>query len=358
MKKIFLLPLLLFANSLFAGQVKNDAHVSYNNPHVIVMVLIIFILLAFIVVLNYSLSSLVKMKMKNDKHEKSSNPKIISIIILLIIPSFLNAQQIVENRIVEEVEDGLTYGMDTYTFYTLLSVIIVELLIIFAQILMVRGFVKHYLPQPDKKVKIYALKPSFWDRFNKAVELEKETEIMFSHEYDGIRELDNDLPPWWKYGFYFTVLFAFAYLIHYHIAKSGPLQEVEYKTEIVNGNREVAEYLKNEADNVDEGNVVMLKGEDLNQGKSIFSQNCVACHGDKGQGKVGPNLTDDYWIHGGSVKDVFISVKYGWPDKGMKLWKDDLTPKEMAQVTSYVKSLRGTNPPGALPPKGELYKEK
>ena len=89
----------------------------------------------------------------------------------------------------------------------------------------------------------------------------------------------------------------------------------------------------------------------------MFKASCAACHGQLGEGTVGPNLTDDYWLHGGSVQDVFKSIKYGWVEKGMKSWKEDLSPMQIAQVTSYIKSLKGTNPANAKAPQGDLYTE-
>ena len=96
---------------------------------------------------------------------------------------------------------------------------------------------------------------------------------------------------------------------------------------------------------------------DIAQGAAVYAQNCVACHGDKGQGGVGPNLTDDYWLHKGGIKEIFYSIKYGWQEKGMKSWKDDFSPIQIAQLTSFVKTLHGTNPPMPKAQQGELYTE-
>jgi cytochrome c oxidase cbb3-type subunit III len=119
-----------------------------------------------------------------------------------------------------------------------------------------------------------------------------------------------------------------------------------------------AAYLKKSANNVDENSVkVMTDAADLASGEKVFIQNCGACHGKAGEGIVGPNLTDDYWLHGGSIKDVFKTIKYGWPEKGMRSWKDDLSPVQIAQVSSWIKSKHGSNPPNAKAQQGELYKE-
>src|SRR5690606_25602191 len=146
-----------------------------------------------------------------------------------------------------------------------------------------------------------------------------EQTIMLDHDYDGIRELDNVLPPWWKYGFYVTILVAVIYMVVYHVTDSLPLQKAEYEASLKKAEADVAEYMKNASSNVDETSVKMLTdATDLEAGKEIHSMSCVACHGRFGEGGVGPNLTDDYWMHKGGIADIFKSIKYGWPDKGMK----------------------------------------
>ena len=141
------------------------------------------------------------------------------------------------------------------------------------------------------------------------------------------------------------------------------MQGAEYNKEMAKAKLDVEEYLKTSANNVDETTVKLLtKPEDIEAGKQTFMANCIACHGKLGNGKLGdndgagPNLTDDYWLHGGSIQDVFKTIKYGWTDKGMKSWKEDLSPIQIAQVASYIKSLRGTATTGKAP-QGELYKD-
>ncbi len=184
--------------------------------------------------------------------------------------------------------------------------------------------------------------------------MEMEHEIMLAHDYDGIRELDNRLPPWWVYLFYSTLVFAVVYIWFYHIHGSGNIQDEEYRTELV----EAEALQKLMANKVDENSVKLLTESDkLKEGEVIYMKNCVACHGKKGEGSVGPNLTDDYWMHGGDIKDIFKTVKYGVPAKGMISWQAQLGPGQIQMVSSYVKSLRGTNPLGGKEPQGEAYKE-
>jgi cytochrome c oxidase cbb3-type subunit 3 len=118
------------------------------------------------------------------------------------------------------------------------------------------------------------------------------------------------------------------------------------------------EYRKKAANLIDENNATLLTdGESLASGKSIFMDNCSACHGRAGEGGVGPNLTDAYWLHKGGIKDVFKTIKYGWPEKGMKSWQQDLGAKQIHEVASYIKSLYGTNPPNAKEKQGDLYSD-
>jgi cytochrome c oxidase cbb3-type subunit 3 len=172
-----------------------------------------------------------------------------------------------------------------------------------------------------------------------AVAIEEEHTILMQHEYDGIRELDNNLPPWWVWGFIATIIFAVVYLINYHVLGTSDLQIQAYNKEKAQAKIEVDAYLKKMALNVDETNVTILSGADaLGAGKSIFKENCVSCHLDKGEGQTGPNLTDKQWIYGFDIKEVFKSIKAGRPN-GMPEHTSKLNPVQIQQVASYVLSL-------------------
>ena len=145
--------------------------------------------------------------------------------------------------------------------------------------------------------------------------------------------------------------------MNFHVLGTGDLQDVEYSKAIAQAKVELDEYMKTSANNVDETNVKMLEGADIASGKEVYKASCVACHGALGEGGVGPNLTDAYWLHSGEVADIFKTIKYGVADKGMKSWKEDLSPMQIAQVTSYIKTLAGTNPPNGKAPQGDLYTE-
>lgn len=206
-------------------------------------------------------------------------------------------------------------------------------------------------------------KESWWTRLTKsmtdAVPVEKEKDILLNHEYDGIRELDNNLPPWWLYGFYLTIGIAIFYIGFYHFSSYAISSQEAYALEMEEAEEAVERYLATQANRVDESNVTLLTDvAALADGENIFNSLCIACHmkgGGGAPGSVGPNLTDQYWLHGGSLKDVFKTVKYGVPEKGMIAWKDQLRPDEIHKVSSYIMTLQGTNPSNAKEPQGELY---
>lgn len=187
------------------------------------------------------------------------------------------------------------------------------------------------------------------------VPLDREHEVMTDHEYDGIRELDNNLPPWWVYGFYLTIIFAVVYIAYFHIY-DGKLSAEEYKVEMAEGEAAKEAYMTKMAFSVDENSVILVSdASKLKEGQDIYKQNCAACHGPDGQGGVGPNLTDDYWLHGGSINDVFKVIKYGVPEKGMIAWQAQFSPPQMQNIASYILTLVGTNPPNQKEAQGELF---
>ncbi len=188
--------------------------------------------------------------------------------------------------------------------------------------------------------------------------IEEEHEIILDHNYDGIRELDNDLPPWWKYSFYISIIFAFIYLFKYHVF-NGDNQYVELKKEYETANLAIAAYKKTAKNLIDFESVKLLTDQsDINAGKEIFQLNCVACHKADGGGGIGPNLTDKYWILGGGIKNVFHTITEGGRDgKGMVAWKSSLQPSQIAQVASYVLSLQGTTPAAPKAPQGDIWSE-
>jgi cytochrome c oxidase cbb3-type subunit 3 len=211
-----------------------------------------------------------------------------------------------------------------------------------------------------EEVKLLDTKPWYQilsEKLTNRVPIEKEAEIDLDHEYDGIRELDNVLPPWWVYLFYATVIFAPIYIGYMHFSDYGKSSAEQYEMEVAEAEKEVKAYLAKQSDLVDETNVTLLTDEsELALGETIFQTKCVACHGAMGEGNaVGPNLTDKYWLHGGGIKDVFTTIKYGVPEKGMISWSKQIRASDMQRVASYILSLQGTNPPNAKEPQGDLW---
>lgn len=251
-------------------------------------------------------------------------------------------------------------GLSKSSFYMLTSIIGLEVIVLLLMLYFVKQLISK--EKPGLVVEAGAAKEpvwkKWWAKMNNFKPVHEETAMTLEHDYDGIRELDNNLPPWWLYGFYVCIIFGCIYLYRFHVSHSAPSTIEEYQAEVANAEVKKEEYLKSAANKVDENTVTLLTdAAALGEGKKIFTSTCAPCHGVEGQGVVGPNLTDDYWLHKGSVKDVFKTIKYGVPEKGMKSWKDDFSPVQLAQIASYIKSLHGSKPANAKEPQGELYKD-
>lgn len=200
-----------------------------------------------------------------------------------------------------------------------------------------------------------------WAKLNRQVKLEDEQKIELDHDYDGIRELDNVLPPWWLWLFYGTIAWGVLYLVNVHVIKVWPQQDVEYANEMNKAKADVAAYLVTQTNLVDENNVTFTdEAAVINEGRTLYSTFCTACHGADAAGSensVGPNLTDAYWLHGGGIKNVFRTITHGVPEKGMIAWKTQLQPAEIRAIASYILTRAGQGGPGQKAPQGELWKE-
>lgn len=226
--------------------------------------------------------------------------------------------------------------------------------------------VMYQLMSPEEKAQAdhensLSLKESTWykelmHKLTKTQPIEKEGDLLMDHDYDGIKELDNNLPPWWVYLFYICVVFGVIYFARYEMF-GGDDQEMELKKEMAQAKIDVDEYLKTAPDLMDEKTVVLLTDkENLDAGKEIFTTNCAACHRADGGGQIGPNLTDDRWILGGGIKNLFHTITNGGRDgKGMIAWKGTLKPKEIQKVASYILSLQGSNPKDPKESEGEVW---
>jgi cytochrome c oxidase cbb3-type subunit 3 len=191
--------------------------------------------------------------------------------------------------------------------------------------------------------------------FTRAASLEQEADVLLDHDYDGIKELDNALPPWWKWGFYITIIIGVIYLFRFHVFNTGPTPEDEYNKEMQVAAAKLVN-LKGSKDMINESNVTLADASGVAAGKKIFTGICFACHGPNGEGNaVGPNLTDKYWLHGGSLSNIFKTITNGVPDKGMQSWSKTFSPTDIKNLASFILSLQGTNPPNAKAPQGNLY---
>lgn len=259
-------------------------------------------------------------------------------------------------------QDTAGEGMDQQAIVVLVAVFVLVIAIL---VLMVAIYTLSLLkiawhkdlPAPEAvKVK---KRNWFWDRFNKSIPQEKEATILLDHNYDGIRELDNHLPPWWTAFFYLTIVFGVIYMLVYHVFNMAPLPGELYDISVAEAKAEAAERLAEageEGAGIDESSVTFSdEPAVIDNGKQIYDMQCASCHRNDGGGNIGPNLTDQYWLHGGSISDIFRAVKYGVPEKGMISWEPLLSPEQMRDVSSYILTLVGTDPPNAKAPQGELY---
>lgn len=272
---------------------------------------------------------------------------------LMLIPFVQTFAQTESSSMSQETVLYITFGL-------VLSVAILVLLVAIYVLQLLKTFVDESL-SAEAKAAIEA-EPSLWSKlwnsWNDLKPMEQEEEILLDHDYDGIKELDNHLPPWWKGLFYLTVVYAVVYLLIFHVFSAAPLQEEQYELEMAEAAAMKAERDDQLVVDFDENSVTMTTDAvELADGQAFFEQQCAVCHKADGGGLAGPNLTDDYWRNGGSMADVYKVIKNGVQGTAMIPWESQLNPIRMRNVASYVKSLKGTNPPGALPPDGDLYEE-
>ena len=330
----------------------------YSNPVVIGLLALMIVLLIVIGFLGNILLGAAQIKMKKEKRKPVAEKiaAAAAVILLLLVNNTSFAQAGVSGS--APVTSSVA-GMPVFTFYIMMSVIFLELLVIVVLLMNVRLLLKKEKERLATETELAVVKKraiSWWSRFNRFKPVEHEADIDLGHDYDGIRELDNRLPPWWLYGFYLTIIAGGIYLWRYHVSHSAPSSIQEYEKAVATADAEIKEYLKKKGESVDENTVTFLKEQhELNEGKAIFTKSCVACHKETGAGDVGPNLTDDYWMHGGDIKSIFKTICYGI--NAMPQWQNAYSNKEIAEVASYVKSLNGTNPPNAKAPQGELFKD-
>ncbi|MGG9972573.1 cbb3-type cytochrome c oxidase N-terminal domain-containing protein [Ferruginibacter sp. SUN002] len=350
---------IIVATGCMAQDAATTTKVADSGSNLLVTLLVITaIILAFVIWgMGQTLIALIK-----QLTEKNKNASKVLSIVLLVVFSFSTQISFAQTAAaVEEAKAVPNYGgLTAHEYYSFVAVIGIEIAAVLFLAFFIRRILVELFPEKQKTVTQSSKIKVWWaalDRklFTKAIPVEKEADVMLDHDYDGIRELDNALPPWWKYGFYITVVVGFIYMFNFHFGGSGKNPTQEYAAEMEQARIEKEIYEAGNKDKIDEANVPMADATGLQKGKEIFSADCWACHGKAGEGGAGPNLTDDYWLHKGSLNNIYQSIKNGYPDKGMQSWTVKFNPKEISYLASYIKTLHGTNPANPKPPQGDLY---
>ena len=338
-----------------------------------VLLVVIAFLLVAILVISKSTSALIKSDIfkkriaeihQNDNENSNRNSKGLKTILILIFAGFSSHTMALSTKVPQlAANKNLWLYVENSDLYVLLIIALLLLGFLMHIANMFYGVLKVIKPQAESEAEL--IKRRISERRERrrnlsrtltgAVPIEEEHKIDLGHDYDGIRELDNPMPPWWLAGFFISIVFAVVYLFHYHVLGTGDLQEVEYAKVMERENAKVKEYLKAQAMDVDETNATFMTDEaDLMKGKALFINNCAVCHKENGGGEVGPNLTDDYWVYGNDIKDIFKIIKKGAPN-GMPEHQSKFNPIQIQQVASYVLTLDKVSPEdGGKEPEGEL----
>ena len=323
------------------------------------MIFLMVILILIIIVLAGSIMTFVKSDYFKTKVAEMGNKSNLLILIITLGSMFVSNQSYALDFMqAGEAEKGMPWLLVENTdLYALLAVNIILLIVVL--------YLRHLFHQMVAMVRVkkeVETAPVVGETLKKvnailtdAVPIEEEHKILMEHEYDGIRELDNNLPPWWVWGFFATIVFAFLYIINYHVLGVSDLQEKAYQKEMVKAGKEIAAYRAKMAMDVDETNATLMTDpSDLAAGKTTFGVNCVTCHKADGSGDVGPNLTDKNWIYGYDIKEVFATIKLGRPN-GMPTHDALLNPIQIQQVASYVLSLKEV--PNGKPAQGDIIEK-
>ena len=357
-QKLFLLFMMLAAPALLLAQAaaKASAPVKSANNLLAILMIIISLVLAFVIYgMGQVLITLIRQVM--DKRKMNSGLLAAFFMVGFSLMGLSGFAQVEE--VAAPVKALPNYGgLDATGFWVLVSVIAIEVIAILVLLFFINRMQQELVPAKIKKPSI-ALR-TWWANvnnrfFTKAVPIEKEEDILLHHEYDGIQELDNSLPPWWKYGFIVTIIFSIGYMLHFHVLGSGNNPTQEYEAEMVSAAKQKEAYEAKNKDRVDESNIIMADAVGIGAGGEIFQTACWACHGKLGEGGAGPNLTDEYWLHKGSLNDIYKSIKMGFPDKGMQAWEKQFSPKQIQNIASYIITLRGTKPANGKAPQGEVW---
>ena len=358
-KTLFILFTLLVArSSTVLAQVGDTAvkEVRSSTNMLAILLIIISLLFAFVI---YAMGQVLLTLTRQVMDKNKISIKILPAIFIIGLSLFSGTAH-AQDTIVEAVVKVLPNygGLEATSFWVLVFTIGIETVAILGMLFFIKRMQQELAPA---KVKVPSIAWSqWWARvnnkfFTRAVPVAKEADILLDHDYDGIKELDNALPPWWKYGFIITIFFAVAYLLHFHVLGSGNNPTEEYTAEMLRASVQMEAYAAKSKDKVDENNIVLAEAVGIASGGEIYQQACFACHGKLGEGGAGPNLTDDYWLHKGSLNDIYHSIKTGYPDKGMQAWEKQYSPKQISNITSYIVKLGGTKPANGKLPQGDVY---
>jgi len=311
-----------------------------------------------------------KCEKKCDKcEEKENEKKSIDLRKVVLLPLFMLFSVVsawAQNAPKSISEDPFSHPMSL--FYVIVALGIVTLILVVIVTVLALRLVKLFAQEAEKERSkrlgvVYKPTPSWWEDMwqsaNAMIPLEQEKSIELDHNFDGIRELDNHLPPWWKGLFIVTIIWGVIYLGVFHVFNSLPLAQGEYENELAEAAEQARIFRASQpAAVIDENALTFTKDEAIiAKGKAIFESNCIACHRNDGGGNaICPNLTDAFWLHGGAIKNVFTTIKNGVVEKGMPAWGKSMSPQDVRDVAFFVLSLQGSNPKDAKAPQGVEFK--
>lgn len=304
---------------------------------------------------DYFKERLATMDKDEDGESKSGGLKNLVLVIIgtTLIANSSNALEFLQPG--DAVEGQPWLLVETWDLYAL---VVLNLLLV-GVLLYLRRLFNGFVNMITDEVVLEA-EPAVMTKVNKlltdVVPIEEEESILLHHEYDGIRELDNNLPPWWVWMFYGTIIFAVVYMFNYHILGTSDLQIAAYEKDMEQAKIEKEEYLKAMAMNIDETNAVqMTDAGDISKGKELFATYCVTCHLEKGQGYIGPNLTDNNWIYGYDISSIYKTIRKGSPNGKMPEHESKMNPIEIQQIASFVMSMPDAG--GGAEPQGDIIQE-